>query len=264
MKYKLIGVDFDGTLLTDNKEVSNKTIKSLKNARKQGIIIVAVTGRTIESVKNVININLFDYLILNNGSTIYSTKNKEKIFDNYIDKEYAKDITNILEDSSNKIDYCTFENYYTYKADVPENIKFIIKVNSIEEVKDNISKMNIFINKDYILNDKINEISKYQEELKIIIMQDSDSEKQWIVITPKGISKKKALENLGEYLNIDMDDMIFFGDGLNDIEAISSVGMGIAMGNALEIVKENSKDITKSNNDNGIAYYINRNILKSE
>lgn len=55
--------------------------------------------------------------------------------------------------------------------------------------------------------------------------------------------------------------MVFFGDGLNDLEAIERVGDGVAMGNALQIIKDKAKHVTLSNNEDGIASYILKNIL---
>lgn len=264
MKYKLIGVDFDGTLLRDDKSISKNTIDYLKKVRKHNIKLVAVTGRTIESTKNATDINLFDYLILNNGSILYDVVNKKIIYEEYLDKKYAKTVTELTDNYSKKVDYCTFKNYYTYKGKVPSDVKFILRVNSVDEVDENISKINIFLEKTKNIEEEKQLIEKVNDNAKVIIMQDSDSDKQWIVITPKGISKEKGLEKLGEIININLDEMIFFGDGLNDIEVISAVGMGIAMGNALKEVKEKAKDITKTNNEDGIAYYIKKKILKEK
>ena len=79
-------------------------------------------------------------------------------------------------------------------------------------------------------------------------MQDSADTKKWLVLTPKGLNKKSSLQQLGEKLNIKLEEMIFFGDGTNDIEVITAVGCGVAMGNALEEVKRKASHITTSNN----------------
>lgn len=264
MKCKLIGTDFDGTLLTDTKRVTKDTINAIENARNNGIITVAVTGRTIESAKNAVDINIFDYIILNNGATIYDIKNRKILYDTCIEKEIAKEITKDIEKELYQIDYCTLKNYYIYKGKPAKKIPFIIKINDIKEVEDGISKINIFIKKQENINSIYNRLASKYKNVKIIIMQDSDSEKQWIVITPKNLSKKTAIEFLSKYINIKLEDMTFFGDGLNDIEIIETVGNGVAMGNALETVKKKAKSITKTNNEDGIAYYINKYIIKSE
>lgn len=89
-------------------------------------------------------------------------------------------------------------------------------------------------------------------------MQDSNSSLKRLSINPKGVNKASALENLGKDLNIKLEEMIFFGDGLNDLEVMEKVGCSVAMENALEEVKNKAKFITKSNNDNGVAIYLEK------
>ena len=91
-------------------------------------------------------------------------------------------------------------------------------------------------------------------------MQDSNDTKKWIVINPANLNKANSLEELGNKLDIALDEMVFFGDGLNDLEAIERVGDGVAMGNALQ-KKKKAKHVTLSNNEDGIASYILKNIL---
>ena len=75
--YKLIAVDFDGTLLDDKKIVSIKTINKFKSLKEKGYLIVAVTARNFNSTKAVVDINLFDYLIVNNGAYLYDVRIKK-------------------------------------------------------------------------------------------------------------------------------------------------------------------------------------------
>ena len=90
-----------------------------------------------------------------------------------------------------------------------------------------------------------------------IIMQHSFSNKKWIEIFPKECSKYNSIKLLSEYLNISNDDVIAFGDGLNDIEMIKNCGCGVALNNALDEVKKESDDITEYDNDNdGVVNYL--------
>ena len=65
-------------------------------------------------------------------------------------------------------------------------------------------------------------------------MQSSDDNKKWLVVNPIDIDKKVTLSHLGDELGISLDEMIFFGDGLNDLEVLEGVGLGVGMGNALQ------------------------------
>ena len=120
--------------------------------------------------------------------------------------------------------------------------------------------MNVFFNN----YDEINENKKYIENnfnsLTAFTMLDTDnnSNKKWIAINSKETNKYKALEKLCLKLNINTDEVIFFGDSTNDLSIINKVGLGVAMGNALKEVKEQAKEITLSNNEDGIAVFLEK------
>ena len=83
---------------------------------------------------------------------------------------------------------------------------------------------------------------------------DNNSFKKWIALNPKGIDKFKALEVLCNKIGINLEEVIFFGDSANDLSIINKVGLGVAMGNALTEVKKQAKEITLSNDEDGIGY----------
>ena len=74
----------------------------------------------------------------------------------------------------------------------------------------------------------------------------------------------KTLKELGKIENISLGEMIFFGDGLNDLEVMKEVGLSVAMGNALEVIKENAKDIAKSNNEDGIVDFLDKKLNRQK
>lgn len=264
MKYKLIGMDFDGTLLNNEGKVTDENYKYLQKAQEAGIVIVGLTARTTESAKDVVNINSFNYLILNNGAYVYNCQTNSGRYISKIDKSLAHEITTTMDADSKQIDYCTASCYYLYKSQNKNKNRpsFIIDVASPNDVIDDIARMNIFLNNEERAEEYQQLISKKFSTVNCFIMQDSYTTKKWLVVNPSNLNKKTTLELLGKELDITLEEMTFFGDGLNDIEVISSVGNGVAMRNALEEVKANAKDITLSNNEDGIAHYIKTKILK--
>ena len=106
MNYKIISMDFDGTLLTSDKKVTDKTRKVLSKFKNNNYIIIGITARNLASVRNVCDINMFNNLILNNGSYIYDVKNKKEININNIQRNIAIEITNCFKDVAEQIDYC--------------------------------------------------------------------------------------------------------------------------------------------------------------
>ncbi len=263
MKYKLISTDFDGTLLTSNKKITEKNRNILQKYKNNKYIIVGITARNLASVNNVCDIRIFNYLILNNGSYIYDVENNIGINIGHIEKNTIINITNKFKDFAEEIDYCSLNKYYIYKKGNVKNKNFIVKINGLEDIKEIIARMNIFFKS----NEEISNSRKYIENkfhnLDVLEMSDTDNNnfKKWIALNPKGINKFKALEVLCKKIEINIDEVIFFGDSVNDLSIINKVGLGVAMGNALKEVKEKADEITLSNDEDGVGVFLDK-ILK--
>lgn len=258
--YKLIATDFDGTLLDDDKKVSLANINSLKKCRDNGYYVVGVTARTSQSVFSVADSSLFDYFILNNGTHVYDVSKKMLSAVALISVEDYSLIFEEMRLLCKEIDFCSGNLYYVYGNDTVRK-SFIKNINGLSEINGDIGRMNLFLLEpdklDYwctIINDKYKNISCF-------IMQDSDSDYKWLVLLPKGFSKLSTLTELGKNLGVSLDQMIFFGDGPNDIEVIGGVGCGVAMENAINMVKDKAKMVTLSNNDSGVSYFIEKKLF---
>lgn len=257
--YKLIAMDFDGTLLTTDKKITDKTKNTILKYKKSGYTIVGVTARNLGSVKSVCDINMFDYLILNNGSYIYDINNNKGTYEGIISKDDYNIITKQFKDISYRIDYCS-AGYYYYNDKTIINHPFIKNINDIKDIKEEIIRMNIHILDQEKIDYYRDLINNNYKNINCFIMQDSDNPTKWLVLNPKGINKGVTLNKLGKKLNIDSKEMIFFGDGFNDLEVIELVGCGVAMSNAFDQVKAKTKYITLSNNEDGIAIFLENNV----
>ena len=264
MNYKLIAMDFDGTLLRDDKTISENTKNILKLYKDLGYLIVGVTARTLKSAKDVIPLDIFNYLIINNGVSIYNVDSNEMIYQGNIDKDTAKTITEEIESLCEQIDYVTDNMYYIYINKKNSNLDFIRDISSIEEIGEPVARMNAFLKDIDKVKDYYELISTKYNNVNCFIMQDSDSINKWLVINPKGVNKANTLKELGKMENISLDEMIFFGDGLNDLEVMAEVGLGVAMGNALEEIKDKSKEVTESNNEDGIVKFLDRKLNRQK
>ena len=260
MNYKIISMDFDGTLLTSDKNVTDTTKEVLLKYKNANYIIIGVTARNLASVRNVCDINMFNYLILNNGSYIYDVEKNEVINSNKIDKKLVIDITTHLKEEVEQISYCSLNKYYIYKAKIEKNKNFLVQINDVNEIDETIGRMNIFIKDRNKLIKTKEYIEKTFKDIDVIVMSDTDNKNnsKWLTLNPKGTNKVKALKVLCEKLDIPLDKVIFFGDSTNDLLIIGQVGKGIAMENALKEVKEQAKYITLSNDNDGIAYYLEK------
>ncbi len=201
LKYKLIATDFDGTLLNDKGEVSEKNKNELLNYKRNGYIIVAVTGRTLDAIIDLIDINIFDYLLLNNGAYIYNVSNKMGEYQSIIEKDIMLMITNLVDNLSSRIIYCSATKYYNYKEKTNNLVYEVIDIDSPRNIGDKIAKININLidnGKIYDIVRRINDVY----DVDSFVMQDSNSSDRHICVMPKGVNKKSGLQKLCNRLNI--------------------------------------------------------------
>ncbi len=251
-KYKLIALDLDDTLLNSNHEVTPETKAALLKCKEKGIFIIGVTARTLQSALDVVPKELFDYLILNNGATLYDNKNEKIKMIGKITKEETTYLIKKYENLVTQIDFVGANNYYIYKNKKNSPLSFLIDVESVEEVTEEIARMNVFFKDEENVFKVEEELKKEYPKLNVFVMQATNTN-SWLVINPKGINKRTVLEELGKKLEIEMEEMIFFGDGLNDLPLMDSPVYSVAMGNALDVVKEHANEVTLSNNEDGIS-----------
>ena len=139
-----------------------------------------------------------------------------------------------------------------------KNVKLdLIKFEDINFIKNNIYKI-LFVN-DY---DKITEVRKKIPKEFLQKYEITSSIPECIEFVKKGITKSKSLQFICEKCNIEKSGVIAIGDADNDLEMINFAGLGVAMGNATDSLKEKADYITNSNNDDGVANVIEKYILK--
>ena len=281
--YKMIIIDLDGTLLNDEKEVSREDIYTINRAYKEkGVISVIATGRSYvcaEYLANLIGEGISQYIIANTGSIIRDNRKKTylcevciSISDTIKILETAKKYNlNCIIDTNSKV----ISNHRLVNQDnlkkigqpfeiIKEDLINYVKNNNIETVQmtvigseNNLLKLKEDLNN--LENIEITELckSKNLDENKI-------EELTYVDIMRRGITKKKAIETLAKYQNINKGEIIVIGDGGNDIPMFETGGLKVAMGNALDIVKEKADYITASNNENGVSKAIRKFVFNED
>ena len=260
----MIVVDLDGTLLNSNMQVSPESKEYLKNLKEQGVNIVIATGRNYASAMYVTdNAEFASHIISDTGACAYDVRNNEAIFENTINKQIALELLNEFNDNYIHISLNQKDIIYEYTQEKFTR-SFVIPTmdkNYILENCNNITHMSISLKTNEMGIELYNKLLKRYPDLNIIIMQDSFASNIWIEIMPKGCSKYSGIEKLAKYLNINTDEIISFGDGLNDIEMLGKCSYGVALANALPEVKKVAKDVTKlDNNHDGVINYLKENI----
>lgn len=237
---KLIALDMDGTLLTSGGEISDTNRKVIAKAIEQGIYVVLSTGRWLGScLPFAESLKLTSYLVTVNGGEIW-TMNKELIERHLLDPKIMEKMWELANHLGVNTWIVSTEKVY-YQGDRPDDfyahewLKF--GCDSQEKVK----------------LDKIVEELSHHDELEL-----TNSLPTNIEVNPIGVNKASALERVCRELGITMNEVIAAGDSLNDIKMIQEAGIGIAMGNAQEVIKQVADDVTDTNDNDGVAKAIEK------
>ncbi|MGN1277535.1 MAG: Cof-type HAD-IIB family hydrolase [Floccifex sp.] len=279
MAIKCLAFDLDGTLLTSQKTIDPRTFCSIQKAMEMGIHIIIASGRDKNGCKFVYEPlgleNGSHFLALVNGQIIYDFEKREYDLDDVLTMEDGLKIQKICKEFNVEgIFQCGYD-FYSYVSTM-NRMKKKVKSLIFGEPEDYGLKAGMehrnFINLPY------EEVKLTQDINKVILVQTGDFfEKnmealkqalsdydvllvgpQWIEIMPKNVSKASAIEKITKKLGISMDEVMAFGDAQNDIEMIKRVGIGVAMGNAMDEVKEAAVMVADSNDDNGIGKVIDQ------
>jgi len=269
--YKLIAIDMDGTLLKEDKTITTKTKEALKAASNEGVKIVLTTGRPIQGIKNYLNeLQLTgedDYVIGLNGALICNCSDYSIISSNETlkgkDLKYiynkVKELKTYFHAFTKNEDLVNIESKFSEDEEKRINLK-VRKVDFLTEIKDDDEILKAVLEEEKDILDKVtSQIPKELfEEYSVIRSVDF-----MIEFMKKGCNKATGIEKLAKHLGISKEEIIAIGDASNDKEMIEYAGLGVAMGNAEDEIKMLANFITKSNEEDGVAYVIDKFIINT-
>lgn len=249
MAYKIVFFDIDGTLVNDEKQVPRDTIEAIRKLKEQQVEVVIATGRApyyFTDIAKECGIESFvsfngSYVVYK-GKLIYERPISQKSMEAFQQLAAEKNHPLILQGSHES--FSTHEEH----PHVIETFEYL-KVPMPSTRTDFWKEANIFQALLYCTSDE--ESCYLESELGLSFVRWHNYS---VDVFPTGGSKAQGIDALLRYLGLSPADAIAFGDGLNDREMLSFVGMGIAMGNAHDDLKPFSNYITKHVNDGGIVH----------
>lgn len=259
--YRLICVDIDGTLLDDDKKLLPQVKQSLRNAAKKGIRIALVSGRLpagVDLIEKELGMpcikicNAGTYILLGDQCISMETLLPGTMKNIYLDMAKKNNLP--LWIFQEREWYVTAVDHYIERE--IEFVRYYPEVVSVDKLASQWEKEKTGPNKLLIAADP-EVIQSLQQEMAERNWPDVDmacSADTFLEIFPKGVSKGTALAAVCDKLNISPEDTIAFGDHELDIPLLEAAGTGIAMGNAIDELKEKADFVTKTNNEAGIAY----------
>ena len=268
---KAIFIDIDGTLRDSERNLSLRTINAVKRITDKGILVILCSGRPRKYTEKISRECFASkYIITSSGGMIYDYEDNKVLYVNEMDKEALIEL---------------------YKIANPEDVRYIMNVGEgrvVNKVKhaDQEIKLKGDI-KDFVYNnpvvqctiadsdfDKIKNLIPKIENVKNVeiknrhksLLDDKYKDNKTVFCDIANINSNKgnAVGKLLEILNIAKDDTIAIGDDINDLPMFEYVGYKVAVDNAIDVVKEKADEITLSNDEDGVAIYLEKLLDESK
>lgn len=286
--YRLIVTDMDGTLLDSFGGIPPKNLDAVKKAIDSGVEFAIVTGRPYISVKGLLKSNSLSCSVIGCNGAQVTNRDGKLIKAHYINKDSLLKAMRLVE--SRDVYYQLYDDHYIYTKSRLQMVK-MLKNYSTKSIKKQITPRRIIggIRRLFFIEVKVmgdlvgfasqedknfykvqiaslsqEELNSIREGLKGIPDIDITSSSYFnIEIGPKDVTKGTALKELASVKNIPPEEIIAMGDNYNDIPMLEYAGCGVAMENAVSAVKDSADFYTKSNDDNGVAYAIEKLIFEN-
>lgn len=223
---KILFFDVDGTLLNSKKEIPNSTKQALIEARQNGYELAIATGRGPFMIADILaELEIDSYVCFNGQYVVYKG---EPIYTNGVAREH---LTEIIEYGKKENVNFVFLNEHEMVANVASNL-------IIEESLATLKYAYPRVDAEFYMKETVYQTLVFIDEVQEQVYKKDFPHVQFVRwhpnscdILPAGGSKALGIEKFIEATRIKMTEVMAFGDGLNDIEMLSTVGVGVAMGN---------------------------------
>ena len=263
-KIDIIATDLDGTLLTDDKQISDGNRMAMEKASAEGIYIVPATGRALYTMPEcVMELDCIKYAVTSNGAAIVDIKTGETLYKNQMDHITAEKIINYGLDMDIMVEVFTNGRAYTLKRYMKELVAYGVNPRFTEwlkDTRDTVESFSEILNKDTTVEninlifadmDKRNEMLEYLLTCPEVELTNSIANN--LEVGVKNCSKGATLEILAGMLGTDMSRVMCLGDNDNDCDMLKRAGISIGMENGQDCVKHGVTYVAKNNNADGFA-----------
>lgn len=266
MNYKMIALDLDGTLTNSKKKITPKTKDALMKLQKEGVVVVLASGRPTRGIKKLAEeLELAShggYILPYNGGQIIECATGNVLHSQTLSKETCKKIVSLAKKQC--VNLCTYrgmdllclEKYDKY-AEIESKINdmFIVQPDDFEKELEtfDVPKFMMLEHPEFLVR-----AENYVAPLLADECECFCSAPYFLEICPKGIDKGASLDILLKHLGMERKDLVAVGDSFNDQPMIEIAGLGVCMGNGRDEIKAISDFVTLSNDEDGVAYMIEK------
>lgn len=262
---KAIFIDIDGTLRNSERELSIKTINTIKKVTEKGILVILCSGRPRKYTEKVSRECFASkYIITSSGGNIFDYEQNKVIYINKMDKEAIIKLYEIANPADVRFIMNVGEGRVVNKVKHPdqeiklgEDIRSFVYNNDVvqctiadsdfDKIKNLIPKL-----------EQVENVEIKNRHKSLLDIKFKDDKTIFCDIANIDCNKGTAIKKLLEILNIKKEEAIAIGDDNNDLSMFEQVGYKVAVANAIDIVKEKADEITLSNDDDGVAVFLEK------
>ncbi len=266
MKYKMLVLDLDDTLLTDDYKISEKNRMKLMEAQEKGVYVVLASGRPTQAMMQYaeeLDLQRFgSYIISYNGAIITDIKNNLVIFEQTLSTNEIHELHEFS--TENNLHILSYKDNQIISETDSEYIDVEHKLTGLPLQKVNCFKteMNQSAVKCILLDDPIRlkdfepKLKEEKKNLSVAI-----SKPFFLEVMPKGIDKAASIKRLASKLGIQQEEIIAVGNAGNDLTMVEFAGLGVWVDNVTPELRDKADVIVASNNEDGVAEVVDRFIL---
>lgn len=273
MDTRLVITDFDGTLVTDEKQITEKNLKALKRLNQKNVLIAIATGRALSSFnralsdmgEDIVRNLVVDYVLFSTGAGVLAFPNREILYRRSITKENTVRVTRYFD--SRGFDYMVHKavpdtHHLLYKTQSADNTDF---QNRLSFYRSHARPLDVFVDQfesvtevlavlpDHNGAETVSAIRRDLPEFSVIpATSPLDHQSLWIEVFHKDVSKSRTAAWLCRQLNIPSGQVLAVGNDFNDKDLLKWAGKGIVVDNAPLPLKSRF-DSVASNNHSGFA-----------
>ena len=257
---KLVASDLDGTILDKNNSIFANNFKAFEDLRKHNMNFVVCTGKTYHITKKMCSAINASFGIFGNGNLVMDLRNNNVLYKKLLNTNEVLACIDIAKKHNmhvhiyssedvitEKLEYLDLRNYKLQQVD---NLEGSLNFKIVDDIKDYVIKNNPEVFK-LVISDAYSTASARKDiqssfDLSVATIRKMgeykdaiiNKEYEYLDVTSKNTSKQAALEFLGNYLNIKPDEMLTIGDNVNDYDMIQKAGIGVAVANAYDELKQ--------------------------
>ena len=267
MKYKMLVLDVDGTLLNDEKEISKRTLNTLLKVQQMGVRIMLASGRPtygLLPLAKKLELGTYNgYILSYNGGQVINASNGEVVFERRINPEHITYLEKKAEKNGFSILTYNGDTVVTNNPNDP-HVQAEAALNGMKVEHQEFFSAAI----DYppckcmlVSEEALVGLENHWKRRLNGVLDVFRSEPYFLEVVGSRVDKANTLGVIMEMEGIKTDEIVVFGDGVADVTMLQLADLGIAMGNAPDSVKRCADYVTLSNNEDGVAVAVENYFL---